>query len=143
MTTIFRDQSAALDQHLSNMADLPPVAWEGIVFEPVKDVLFLKPSLDQLETIAETERDKTVGSYIIHINAPAGDGKGEALAMADKIANHFKHGTELSYNGVNVTVNKTSREEFVRPVGNLNTTLNSAWFTLKIFVEYYSYTVRR
>lgn len=143
MTTHFLDQSAALDAHLATMADLPPVAWEGLEFAPVSGTLYLKPKNEPSLTVAKTERDKTEGSYRIDIHAPAGEGKGEAILMSDKIANHFKHGTELTYNGLGVEVENVRREEGARPVANVNASLNTAWFVLSVIVDYYSFTVRR
>ena len=137
MTTIFHDQSAALDQHLNTMAALPPVAWEGRPFLPTLDVLYLHPSNEPSDTVARTQRDHTHGAYTVDVLAPAGEGKNEAVAMADKISNWFAHGTELTYNGVTVVVENVHRDD-----GRM-TAKGGGRYKISVIIDYYSFTLRR
>lgn len=143
MTTLFLDQSAALDAHLAAMPNLPSVAWEGLSFEPVQGQLYLKPVNDQLQTMPETERDMTTGIYVVNIFTPAGESKAEMNLMADKIANWFKRGSELTYNGVKVIIENVSRNSGDNPVVGINSVTSNGWFNAAILIKYFSLTQRR
>ena len=41
--------------------------------------------------------------------APISEGRGDAEVKADAVADHFKRGTDLSYNGVTVRLGNVSR----------------------------------
>ena len=134
MTTVFVDISAALDKHLNDLSGKPPVAWENSGYEPVKGALYLRATNLQGDTFAETEQDRTDGIYQIDIIAPADEGKAEATAMADTLADRFKQDTEITYNGQIVTIKTVSRRNGFNEDG---------WYSIIIEAVYYSYTARR
>lgn len=78
--------------------------------------------------------DEHLGIYQIDIIAPAASGKGEAIAQADAIADHFKRGTTLTYNGVSLRLSKTSRGTGKR---------DGAWFVIPVTTTYQSFTQPR
>ena len=111
--SIFTDISAALDQQLFTMAGLPPVAWENDDFEPTLNTLYLRPTLIAGDvnqaTLGDNGLDMNVGIYQVDVFAQSGEGKFSSLEMADLIADHFKRGTDLTYNGRRGLVSNASR----------------------------------
>ena len=79
MSTIFADISSALDSRLNNLAGSSPIAWENTVFTPVKDTLYLRPTiLPALTTqaaLGTSGIDEYIGIYQIDIFAPSGKGR--------------------------------------------------------------------
>lgn len=135
MSTAFLDITAALDTRLNAMSGLPPVAWENLKYEPIKDTLYLLPSNIQNKTLPVTEEDQTTGIYQIDIIAPVGVGKNESIAMADTIANQFKQNTEFTYNGVTVRIEKFSML--------LSEVIEQGWYRIRTKIDYHSFTARR
>jgi|TARA_R110000822_G_scaffold59380_5_gene148250 hypothetical protein len=113
MSTVFSDISAALDSQLNTLTGSSPVAWENTVYKPIKNTLYLRPTHLPAPTVqaglGTTGIDEYLGLYQIDVFAPAGTGRGIAEAKADVIANHFKRGTDLLYNGVYVRLGNVSR----------------------------------
>lgn len=137
--SVFVDISAALEKHLSEMVGLPPVAWENSNYEPVLKTLYIRPTLIAGEvsqaTLGDNGQDMNIGIYQIDIFCESGEGKREALVMADLIANHFKRGTDLTYNGRIVTINKASRQVAANNA--------EGWYQLPLEVFYKSFTQAR
>lgn len=137
--SIFLDISAALDSQLNNMTDLPPVAWENKDYSPVIGTLYLRPTLIAGEvvqaTLGDNGTDSNTGIYQVDVFAESGKGKNAALVMADKIADQFKRGTDLIYNGRTVRTRNVSRQ-----VG-----ANSAdgWYHLIVEISYIAFTEAR
>lgn len=137
--SVFLDISAALDGHLNDMIGLPPVAWENTKFETVNGVLYLRPTLitgDTVQaTLGESGTDRNDGIYQVDIIAKAGEGKNEAIVMADNVADQFKRGTDLVYN---------SRVVRVRNVGRrVSTVSNDGWYIIIVEISYISFTQPR
>lgn len=105
--SVFFDISAALDARTATISGTPPVALPNSKYEPTKGVLYLKVDLLPADTegssigIGNGGTDDYVGVYLINIFAPADDvdGKFAAYTMADTVADHYKEGTLLTYNG--------------------------------------------
>lgn len=136
--TVFADISAALDARLNAMAGLPPVAWENTGYEPTTGTLFLRPTLLPADTagatLSDTGTDEHIGVYQVDVFAPLGEGKAEAVAMADSIAEQFKPVTELTYNSRLVRCVAVSRG-----VGSRD----DSWYQIPVTVSYLSYTTKR
>lgn len=109
MATHFNDVQAALDSRLSTLAGGYTIAWPNIKFEPEASDTFLSPNFIPDDTIqvglGENGKDETNGLYQIDVVYPAGQGR---TSIPDSIADHFKRGTVLAYNGVNVRVRSVS-----------------------------------
>tara|TARA_B100000795_G_scaffold103354_1_gene76232 strand:- start:158 stop:568 length:411 start_codon:yes stop_codon:yes gene_type:complete len=129
----FTDISAALDARTNSLA--LPTAWENIAFKPTTGTLYIRPTLIPAYTeqagLGSNGLDEHVGIYQIDIVSTASLGKGEAIIKADVIADHFKRGLVLTYNGVNVRLSKTSRG-----IGKRD---HEAFFTIPIFITYQSF----
>lgn len=137
--SVFFDISAALDDRLKNMVGLPPVAWANVNFEPTKGTLFLDPTLLPSDTVqaslGDNGQDLNVGLYQINVFAPSGEGKNEAMVMADKIADHFKRGTDLVYNNRAVRIKSVSQ--------SVSTVTTEGWFMIPVQISYISFTEAR
>ena len=137
--SVFRDIAAALDSRLNSMSGKPPIAWENKAYEPTMGTLYARPTLipgDTVQaTLGDSGTDMNIGIYQIDIFAEAGTGKGAAITMADTIANHFKRGTDLTYNSRTVRIKSVSRQAGINnPDG---------WYQLPIEIIYVSYTEAR
>ena len=137
--SVFVDISAALESHLNSMAGKPPIAWENYSYDPSMGTLYIRPTLlagDVVQaTLGTTGTDQNLGVYQIDIFSEAGQGKGEALSMADTIANHFKRGTDLTYNSRTVRIRNVSRQVgFNNPDG---------WYQIIVEVSYIAFTEAR
>ena len=137
--SVFVDISAALSGHLETMVGLPPVSGENFEYAPVLGTLYIRETLlpagSTQATLGDSGLDMNLGIYQIDVFAQAGEGKKAALEMADTIANHFKRGTDLTYNGRVVTITKVSRQ----------VAANSAegWYQIPLDVSYKSFTQAR
>jgi len=139
VSTSFLDVSAALDQQLKAMVGLPDTAWQNMGHTPVLKTLYLRPSLipgDTLpDTIGAAGEDLNIGIYQIDVFAEAGESKDETMAMVDLIADQFKHGTKITYNGVTVEIKSVSVK--------VSTNNDDGWYQTPIEIVYYSFTARR
>lgn len=137
--SVFLDISAALDSNLNSMSSLPPVAWENRDYTPVVGTLYLRPTLIAGETVQATlgdsGTDNNTGIYQIDVFAESGKGKNEAVVMADLIADQFKRGSDLIYNGRTVRTRNVSRQ-----VGISNA---DGWYQVIVEVSYISFTEAR
>ena len=113
MTTTFSDISAALDARLNTLTGSAPIAWPNTVFKPTKGTLYLRathlPVATEQAGLGNSGVDEYLGIYQVDVFAPTGKGRGASESKADIIANHFKRGTDLLYNGVNVRLGDVSR----------------------------------
>lgn len=75
--------------------------------------------------------DVTIGVYQLDIFARAGTSKWESLEIADDLANLYKRGSVLSFNGVDVTLTGVS----IKPGGK-----DGSWFQTIVEVRYRVYT---
>ena len=137
--TVFLDITAALDGHLNTMTSVPPVAWENITYEPVVGTLYLRPTLlfgnTEIATIGDTtSTDQNIGIYQVDVFAEAGKGKNAAIVQADLVADRFKRGTEITYNGLTVRVKNVSMAQPVTVDG---------WYQVPVEIEYESYSGAR
>ena len=136
--SVFNDISTALDTRLSVMTGLPPVAWENVEYEPVVGTLYLRPTNisgdTNQATLGTSGQDMTIGIYQVDVIAQAGRGKSTALLMADKVANQFKRGTDLTSNGRVVTVVSVQRAV---------SSQDSGWYIIPVEIIYKSFTDAR
>jgi len=137
--TVYTDIDSALDGHLNDMPDLPPVAWENKAYTPVNGTLYLRPKIipgdTRQATLGDSGTDENIGIYQVDVFAAAGEGKEEAIVKADEIADHFKRGTLLTHNDRNVRIKSASRR-----VG-VNTP--DGWYMISVEIVYITFTEAR
>lgn len=131
-STKYADQQKALNKRLSDFQSTN-IAWEGAGYNPTPGTTYLEPLFfpgrpSQATLGPNGGQNEHTGIYIINVKAPAGDGWDAGGAIADNIADHFKRGTTLTYNGQKVRIRKswvdvgtTQGDRYVVPV-------NVEWF---------------
>tara|TARA_R110002126_G_scaffold150139_3_gene296237 strand:+ start:6461 stop:6895 length:435 start_codon:yes stop_codon:yes gene_type:complete len=143
MSTAFLDISAALSANLNTYAaaNSVPVAWQNVQYTPITGAKYLRETLQPGDTKpsarGSSALDLTLGSYQVDAFTLASSklGKSEAIMLADGIADQFKRGTVLNYNGVKVTI--TDSPSF----GTGST--DGAWFIVPVHITFKSYTQPR
>tara|TARA_R110000868_G_scaffold402166_1_gene678280 strand:- start:341 stop:772 length:432 start_codon:yes stop_codon:yes gene_type:complete len=142
MSTSFLDISAALSVNLNTyaVANSVAVAWENAQYSPVTGTKYLRETLLPTETLqvelGTAGIDETLGIYQVDAFTPSASnlGKGEAIMLADGIADQFKRGSVLTYNGVNVRIRSVSRGTGA---------IDGSWFIIPVFIAFKSYTQPR
>ena len=113
MSTVFADIGAALDGRMNTLSGGSAIAWQNTVFKPTKTALYLKPTnlpVPASQTgLGASGIDQHTGIYQVDVYAIAGKGRNAAEVKADAVADHFKRGTDLTYNGITVRLGDTSR----------------------------------
>lgn len=137
--TIFHDIDSALDGHLTDMPNLPPVAWENDEYTPALGTLYLRPTVLPGGTVqaslGDSGQDQQVGVYQVDVFAETNTGKFAALQMADLVADWFKRGTVLTYNDRKVRIRTTNRR-----AGQPTT---EGWYMVIVEIYYIIYTQAR
>lgn len=109
MSTFFTDIAGALRTRLSTLASSPPVAWQNINYKPNSKVLYLRETILPGETLqasmGDDGKDIHNGLYQIDVFIPEGQGRS---TWPDDIADHFKRGTVLTQNLVDVRIRSVS-----------------------------------
>ena len=134
MSTYFNDMQAALDTHLDSM-DSTPIAWPNVPYEPSAGTVFLRPNFLPTETVqaslGSTGKDETNGIYQVDVVFPRGSGR---TTLTDTIADHFKRGTVLTYNGTSLRVRSVSMGPAI---------LDGAWNFVPVSIDVQTYTGAR
>lgn len=103
--------SAALATQL-NTLDFP-THWENSKFTPAAGQIYLSESLLTGDTIpvgvASAASDEFGGIYQVLVYAPMDANKGEARLVADQVSAAFERGDRLTYDGVTVTIQRTTQ----------------------------------
>ncbi len=115
MASIYDDIRAALETHLSNITDLPAVAWENLTFSPTTGESYVKPRL------IPTVRQPAVrglnpqiyyqGIFRVDCFAPEGLGPAAADDLADKIIDAFEATTDVTDGSTIVSIRYAEREQ--------------------------------
>tara|TARA_R100000951_G_C2598477_1_gene167399 strand:- start:64 stop:471 length:408 start_codon:yes stop_codon:yes gene_type:complete len=135
MTTVFNDMQAALDARLESMSGSYDIAWPNVPYEPEANETYLRPTFLPTETLQSslgaTGKDFTVGIYQVDVFTVAGTGR---TAITDSIADHFKRGTNLTYNGQTLRVQSVSISPAV---------IDGSWQQVPVSISFYTYTDAR
>lgn len=109
MSTFFTDIQGALRAQLNTLPSSPPIAWENVNYEPKAKTLFLRATSLPAPTVqacfGDTGRDLHVGIFQVDVFIPEKQGRS---TWPDSIADHFKRGTVLTQNGVDVRITTVS-----------------------------------
>ena len=135
MATYETDIESALNQQLNAMVGLPDVAWPNYEYEPEHGTSWLRPTLLPANTVANTTTsDRHTGIYQVDVFTEAGKGSSAGKALVDLVADQFKPGTQLTYNGTVVEV---------LTVGAVGARTEGAWYHIPVEVRYISQTPNR
>jgi hypothetical protein len=111
MSTFFADIQGALRAQLNTLPNKPPIAWENVDYNPNSGTLFLRATGLPGETVqlclGDNGLDDHIGIFQVDVFIP--DGKGRST-WPDQIADHFKRGTILTLNEVDVRITSVSIE---------------------------------
>ena len=135
MATYFNDIQAALDTRLTTLSGGYDIAWPNIKYEPAGNATFLAPTFipDEMVQVGlgSNGKDEMNGLYQVDVVYPAGQGRS---SVPDSVADHFKRGTVLSYNGTNVRVRSVSIAQAIT---------EGAYHFVPITVNFQTYTDAR
>jgi|TARA_R110000822_G_scaffold50546_1_gene131899 hypothetical protein len=135
MSTYFNDIEGALMTRLSTLANSPAVAYPNINFEPTLGTAYLRANMIPVDTVqvslGTSGKDETSGILQIDVVQPAGEGRS---TLPDNIADHFKRGTVMTYNGVNIRVRSVSISSPIR---------DEAWYFIPVSINFQTYTEAR
>ena len=133
--TIFNDIESAFTNQLQTLNDSPDVAWPNINYKPKAGHVYLTchmlPGRFNQASMGADGKDRQDGVFQITVFEPAGSGRS---TWPDLIAEHFKRGTTLSYNGTDVRIRAAS----IGPAG-----VDGAWYIIPVSINYQTYTEAR
>lgn len=89
---------ATLEQHLLALPDAPPIAWEDVAYTPATGKAYLQVNQLRNKPIEhglalDVREDR--GILQVTVVHPAGQGKVDAVSLAQKVAEHFHIGLVL------------------------------------------------
>jgi len=135
MATFFNDIQAAFDNRLNTLPGGYDIAWPNIPFEPQAGATYLRPQFLPADTVqvglGTDGLDDTTGIYQVDVVYPAETGRSQ---IPDQVADHFKRGTVLSYNGTNVRIRSVSIASALR---------DGAFFFVPVSIAFQTYTDAR
>lgn len=135
MSTFFNDMQAALDNRLNTLAGGYDIAWPNIPYEPEAGETYLRPTflpaVTEQASMGTDGQDRTDGIYQVDVFTQAGSGR---TAIPDAVTDHFKRGTDLTYNGVTVRVRNVSVSPAI---------IDGSWQQVPVSIDFYSYTDAR
>ncbi len=129
---IFTNIESALNTRLSELNDLPRVAWPNMHFVPTENEVFIRPTIlpfsTSLSTLAGVEVHK--GMYQIDVYVPLEKGISVLTSILDNIQDLFKSERTLTATDV-VLIQEISRGMFKR---------EESWFCGMIEIRYICYS---
>jgi hypothetical protein len=124
----------ALEGHLALLADLPPVGWEDVAFEPDDGeahlLVFLIPAPTQSRTVGSPEITNEQGILQVSVRTPPNRGPRPAETLAMAVRDHFPKGLGLSSGGVGVSI---QRRGSVTPARR-----DGGWRRIDVSIPYFS-----
>lgn len=85
-----------------------PIAWEGAGFQPFTGQAYIAQTdliaRPNIAGIGVTAPIQYLGIYFLRLFAPIGAGSGLASREADALVEHFKRGTPLTADGIDVVI---------------------------------------
>lgn len=129
MSTYFTDIAAAFRNRLISLPSAPPIAHENDRYQP-SGILYLSyfilPAETLQATLGDTGKDITEGIFQVNTHIPHGQGHS---TWPDAIADHFKRGTILTRNSVNLRIQAVSIAQGVRVGNYFNVPVDIRWQT--------------
>jgi len=111
MSTFFADIQGALNARLSTLAGSPSIAYENNDFDEQSGTEYLRatwlPAESAQASLGDTGKDRHDGLYQVDVFTPKDEG---SSTFVDAIADHFKRGTILTQNLVNLRIVSVSVE---------------------------------
>ena len=125
---------AALETKLSNMAGVPPIAYENVKFEPTTGTTYLScylvPATRRPAVRGLNPQQYYAGIFVVTVHCPENQGPNTADTLVDSILNEFDATTDISDAGIILSIRHSER----RPGFN-----DSPWYIVPVEISYYIY----
>lgn len=106
--TILNDVRAVLDNRLVTTPSLPEIAHQNVKFTPTNGQPYIKvdfmPSARRPVVMGPNPQQLHTGLYRLLVCTPENLGSGAGFEIADTLLDRFDASTDISYNGVIVSV---------------------------------------
>ena len=130
---------AALEKRVLDLQGVPSVAWENVKFTPTTGQPYIqtrfRPSGRRsafvgVGTVGKHLSQRYVGIFQLKLYYPESRGQKPTNTIVNEICDKFDAGTDLSHDGVYVTISQTERMRGIN---------ESPWFITPVNVHWYSY----
>jgi len=132
MADIYDDIRAALEVKLSSISNIPSIAWENVQFTPTTGQSYVKarflPTLREPAVRGLNPQIYYQGIFRVDCYVPEGTGPSVGGDLASKIINAFEAATDVSYNGVTVSIRYSEREAADTDGPFYITPINIGWY---------------
>ena len=133
--TLYKDIRAALATHLSGLSGVPAIAWENVAYTPIVGTPWIRPTVlmgqPRQAAIGDSGPNEQVGVYQIDLFYPPDQGVLPVNTMAGKIEQRFKRGTQLTYNGIRLTISKA----YISALSQ-----ESDWVQVPVNINFFAFT---
>jgi len=132
--SIYDDIRAALETKLSNVAGIPPIAYENVKFEPTTGTTYISckliPAIRRPAVRFTNPQQLYTGTFMVLIHAPENQGPSTADNLANTIISEFDATTDINDAGIILSVRYAER----RPGYN-----DSPWYVVPVDISWYIY----
>lgn len=130
--SIMNKLRGTMDSHLAGMPGVPPIAPQNVAFQQPVNTPYLKTTLVPTSTrpaiIGPNPQLRYDGIYSILICTPEGVGSGSAYDLADDILERFAASSDITFDGINVSINYTEVHKSYFEAPWYCTPVNVAWY---------------
>ena len=132
--SIYDNIRAALETKLSNVAGIPPIAYENVKFEPTTGTTYVScrmaPAIRRPAVQGTNPQQLYTGSFLVMVNTPENIGPNAADTLVNTIIDDFDATTDISDAGIILSIRNAER----RPGYN-----RSPWYVVPIDIQWYIY----
>lgn len=125
---------AALETKLSNMAGVPPIAYENVKYEPTTGTTYLSckliPATRRPAVRGLNPQQEYTGSFLVMIHCPENEGPNAADTLTNSILDEFDATTDVNDAGIILSIRYAER----RPGYN-----DSPWYVVPVDISWYIY----
>lgn len=134
MANVDKAIRAALEVQLSNIASVPPIAYENVNFNPTTGQSYLEvryvPVTRRPAVRGLNPQQRYDGILAINCYAPEGNGPAVAETLADNVIAAFEATTKLTTGGLTVSIEYAERQQGLT---------DSPWFIVPVNIGWYAY----
>jgi hypothetical protein len=125
---------AALELQLSNVVNLPQVAYENVPFNPTTGQSYIEVQHIPISRVPIVRglnpQQRYDGLFRLLCYAPEGNGPSASQTMVDNVVNAFEATTSLNHNNITVSIDYVQRERGF---------LDSPWYFVPVTIGWYAY----
>jgi len=138
VASVYDDIRAALEYHLSTMADVPEISYENVSYDPPQGADWLKcqliPTSRKPAVRGLNPQMRYQGLFTIFCYTPEGIGPSRADDLADKVVDHFEATTDVTHPSIPaiiISVDYAEREQGQNKQPYYYTVVNIGWYFYK------------